>query len=216
MITPVRLSLFFFCNTRLVVGRSNFFYQIKGTKTFTLFPPKAWRELYLYPRTSFKHRQLRVDLSAPDLDRFPRFADIEGGVSVTVEPGDLLYVPSMWFHTVEAHDLTFSVNVWSTEEALTFFDRAWREELPFEPDDLDDFDLIAMGTVFLRTIVDKLFPVPGEASAFVRDMAETRFVDDGSVDMSGFSEGDPDLIHYNGASLREAGWEGGKVEGGGL
>ena len=52
-----------------------------------------------------------VDAEQPDLSRFPRFRGAPLRRAV-VEPGDLLYIPSLWWH--QAHSLTtsISVNVW--------------------------------------------------------------------------------------------------------
>merc|ERR1719171_3281927 len=41
-----------------------------------------------------------VDVHHPDLAAFPEFKKAEG-FEVTLEPGDLLFFPSMWWHAVE-------------------------------------------------------------------------------------------------------------------
>ena len=43
--------------------------------------------------------------------RYPQFAEARPLV-VTLEPGDVLYVPNHWWHFVEAVETSMSVNVW--------------------------------------------------------------------------------------------------------
>lgn len=43
--------------------------------------------------------------------RFPRYAEVQP-LAVTLEPGDLLFVPKHWWHFVEAPETSLSVNVW--------------------------------------------------------------------------------------------------------
>ena len=42
---------------------------------------------------------------------YPLFAEAQA-IEVTLEPGDILYVPKHWWHFVEALDTSLSVNVW--------------------------------------------------------------------------------------------------------
>jgi hypothetical protein len=55
-----------------------------------------------------------VDPDAPDLDRFPRFAEAAKlGQSATLEPGDAIYIPFHWWHAVESLDpINAFVNYW--------------------------------------------------------------------------------------------------------
>ena len=55
-----------------------------------------------------------VDFSAPDFNRFPRFAQaLEAGEVVEMEPGDALFIPSMWFHHVEGlAPVNLLINAW--------------------------------------------------------------------------------------------------------
>jgi lysine-specific demethylase 8 len=54
-----------------------------------------------------------VDVESPDLERFPRFESVRKHLQSTVlEPGDVLYVPSKWWHHVRSLDWSVSVNVW--------------------------------------------------------------------------------------------------------
>jgi hypothetical protein len=55
-----------------------------------------------------------VDPSAPDLERYPRFAEALRHARVAVlEPGDAVLIPSMWWHHMEALErFNVLVNYW--------------------------------------------------------------------------------------------------------
>src|SRR3546814_14738287 len=58
-----------------------------------------------------------VDPFAPDLDRYPRFAEAWSHASeATPEPGDALYLPHMWWHGVESLEpVSILLNYWWTD-----------------------------------------------------------------------------------------------------
>ena len=55
-----------------------------------------------------------VDLKRPDLTRYPRFSEaLAHGQEAVLEAGDALYIPSMWWHHVEALEgFNVLVNYW--------------------------------------------------------------------------------------------------------
>lgn len=89
---------------------------IAGRRRFTLFPPEQLDNLYVGPWDVTPAGQAisLVDLHAPDFDRFPKFRDaLAASQSATLEPGDALFVPSMWWHHVEGLDaFNVLVNYW--------------------------------------------------------------------------------------------------------
>lgn len=59
-------------------------------------------------------RQSQVDFERPNLNKFPKFAELEG-MEAVVGPGDVLYIPIYWWHHVESlmrGGTTLSINFW--------------------------------------------------------------------------------------------------------
>lgn len=80
---------------------------VAGRRRFTLFPPEQIGNLSIGPleHTLAGQPVSLVDFSDPDLERFPRFAEaLKYALVAELEPGDVLYVPSLWFHHVESLD----------------------------------------------------------------------------------------------------------------
>lgn len=89
---------------------------VVGRRRFTLFPPDQVANLYPGPLEPTPGGQVvtMVDLRAPDLDRYPRFAEAAAAAQVAeLEPGDLLFYPALWWHEVEALEpFNVLVNYW--------------------------------------------------------------------------------------------------------
>ena len=87
-----------------------------GRRRFTLFPPEQLSNLYVGPLDFTPAGQpiSLVDFAAPDYARFPRFVDaLQHAQVAEMAAGDALFIPSMWWHHVEALD-SFNVlmNYW--------------------------------------------------------------------------------------------------------
>ncbi len=87
-----------------------------GRRRFTLFPPDQGANLYPGPLEPTPGGQViaMVDLAAPDLERYPRFAEAQETAQVAeMEAGDVLVYPAMWWHHVEAlAEFNVLVNFW--------------------------------------------------------------------------------------------------------
>jgi hypothetical protein len=87
-----------------------------GRRRFTLFPPSAEPDLYMGPHhpTPAGARISMVHVTAPDVDRFPRYASALAVAQVAeLSPGDAIFIPRDWYHHVEALDrFNVLVNYW--------------------------------------------------------------------------------------------------------
>jgi len=87
-----------------------------GRRRFTLFPPDQLNNLYVGPLDFTPAGQpiSLVDFARPDYDRFPRFAEAVKHAQVAeLGPGDAIFIPSMWWHHIEALEpLNVLCNYW--------------------------------------------------------------------------------------------------------
>lgn len=94
-----------------------------GRRRFTLFPPAQLSNLYVGPLDFTPAGQAisLVDFTRPDLERFPRFAQaMEHALVAELGPGDAIFIPSMWWHHIEALDpFNVLINYW------------WRQSPPY-------------------------------------------------------------------------------------
>jgi Cupin-like domain len=90
---------------------------VAGRRRFTLFPPEQVANLYVGPLdfAPTGAAMSMVQLAAPDLERFPRFRDaLAAAWAAELEPGDAIFIPTLWWHHVESLDpkLNVLVNYW--------------------------------------------------------------------------------------------------------
>jgi hypothetical protein len=89
---------------------------VVGKRRFTMFPPEQIFNLYPGPLEPTPGGQAVsvVDFANPDFERFPRFREALAAAQVAeVGPGDAVFIPSMWWHHIEAlSPLNTLVNYW--------------------------------------------------------------------------------------------------------
>jgi hypothetical protein len=87
-----------------------------GRRRFILFPPEQLANLYVGPidYTPAGQPVSMVDFERPDFEQFPAFEQaLEHAQGQVLEPGDAVYIPSMWWHHVEGLErLNILVNHW--------------------------------------------------------------------------------------------------------
>ncbi|WP_454882867.1 cupin-like domain-containing protein [Sphingomonas oryzagri] len=89
---------------------------VAGRRRFILFPPEQMPNLYIGPFefTPAGTPVSLVDPEAPDLDRFPRFAEaLPHAQTAELGPGDAIFIPYMWWHHVRSLDaFSMLANYW--------------------------------------------------------------------------------------------------------
>eukprot|EP00941_MAST-03F_sp_MAST-3F-sp1_P002369 g2369.t1 len=94
-------------------GSPNYFIQVYGRKKAYLADTDQRPNLYLYPTGHPAEHITRVAFSDPDVESFPKFANVVLQ-EVVIGPGDVLYLPRSYFHQFEQpFENSMSINQWS-------------------------------------------------------------------------------------------------------
>jgi hypothetical protein len=90
---------------------NNIFAQIRGRKRAVLVSPD--QDAFMYPRTKEQgaHWHSQVDWEHPDFERFPLFRRVVLDETV-VEPGEILFIPGNYWHSLRSLDPSISVSCW--------------------------------------------------------------------------------------------------------
>jgi hypothetical protein len=89
---------------------------VAGRRRFTLFPPEQLKNLYVGPLdfTLAGQPTSLVDIDAPDLAAYPRFAEaLKTARRAELGPGDAIYIPALWWHDIRSlDDFGTLINFW--------------------------------------------------------------------------------------------------------
>ena len=141
-----------------------------GQKRFIIFPPDAYRELKLYPCLHQFYRQIQTDIFDSELqDLIRRF----NGVEVVLNPGEVLYIPPYWFHSVITMKTTISFNVWSQSEAYMIMEEVYTAAIPFE-EEWGRVKLMQALNYLVKQLVGSLLPVK-DANSFMQESVYERY-----------------------------------------
>lgn len=95
---------------------SNIAVVVAGKRRFTLFPPEQVANLYIGPLdlTPAGQPVSMVNMLQPDLVAHPNYPQAyAAALSVELEPGDAIYIPTPWWHHVQSlSQFNVLVNYW--------------------------------------------------------------------------------------------------------
>ena len=94
----------------------NFLVQVTGRKRIVLFSPSDVLNLYL-----IGDKSQVLDIDKPDLNRYPLFSNAVRH-ECELNSGDVLFIPSLWFHNVLSLDFSVAVNVFWKHLSPKFYD----------------------------------------------------------------------------------------------
>jgi hypothetical protein len=112
----------------------NLIVHLVGRKRFWLYPPGSTRRLYPHPLLSGLPNFSRFDPEQTDGERFP-LGVAEPRYEVTLQPGEVLFLPSRWWHHVRSLERALSVNFWWANGWLALAARSaemWRRLRGFD------------------------------------------------------------------------------------
>jgi hypothetical protein len=97
-------------------GSRNYVAALGGMRRFILNHPNQCENVYLYPKGHPSARHSEIDWSKPDYDKFPKFSTAQANEIIT-RPGDVLYLPTYWFHYIVSLNVNFQCNTRSGESS---------------------------------------------------------------------------------------------------
>jgi len=101
----------------------NLYAQVVGRKRFVMLDRRLTRMVHRYSFLSGVPNYSPVDAERPDLGRHPHFRGAPLMIA-DLEPGDLFYIPSLWWHQARAIDTSVSVNLWWVRGSMVAVARA--------------------------------------------------------------------------------------------
>lgn len=96
-------------------GSRNAIALFSGSRRYILSHPDQCQNLALYPKGHPSARHSAVDWSDPDVEKFPQFLDARSS-EVVLQPGQVLYLPTNWFHYIVSLEINMQCNTRSGTE----------------------------------------------------------------------------------------------------
>lgn len=96
-------------------GSRNMIALMGGERRYILSAPSNCKGMHLLPKDHPSGRHSAVDWSNPDLEAFPRFSSVTSN-EVVLQPGDVLYLPTQWFHYIVSLGTNYQCNTRSGRE----------------------------------------------------------------------------------------------------
>ncbi|GMH65586.1 hypothetical protein TrST_g8428 [Triparma strigata] len=90
-------------------GSRNFIALLMGERRYILSKPKNCKNMALLPKEHPSGRHSEVDWSDPDLGTFPQFKKVTS-TEVVMQAGDVLYLPTQWFHYIISLGTNYQCN----------------------------------------------------------------------------------------------------------
>ncbi|EEH59798.1 uncharacterized protein MICPUCDRAFT_64527 [Micromonas pusilla CCMP1545] len=91
----------------------NLLSQVVGLKYIRMYAPERAQTLYLHPDYKLRNSSF-VDMQSGAANltvKFPSFVSTPF-VDCVLEPGDMIYIPANWYHSVHSLSSSFSVSIW--------------------------------------------------------------------------------------------------------
>lgn len=102
-------------------GGENFATSLGGLRRWVMAHPNQCENLYLLKKPDVSARHSEVDWSNPDYGKYPKFKTALAN-EIILQGGQLLYVPSFWFHFIVSLNVNFQCNCRSSVD-MKYADR---------------------------------------------------------------------------------------------
>jgi hypothetical protein len=83
---------------------------LRGERRYILGHPENCPNMTLYPQKHPLERHSKVNWTNPDLNEFPLFSSVHVN-EVILQAGDVLYLPTYWFHHIVSLNLNIQCNI---------------------------------------------------------------------------------------------------------
>ena len=98
----------------------NLLIQMTGKKRVLLFPPECRKDLYISGSSS---PIIDVD-DKKVLEAYPEYRNARAkALEILMEPGDILFIPALWFHSVKSRGFSVAVNTFFRHLPSEYYER---------------------------------------------------------------------------------------------